>query len=115
MSSDHQYKESKECKRSINDERQIGNLIRFISKLVDNFAPFFDTLKNNKTFIWTNKCEEAFKKLKVYLATSLILTQLEIGETLYLYLVASNKEVSSILIREENDNQKPVYFTGQTL
>ena len=49
-------------------------LTRFISKSADNFAHFFHTLKNNKTFEWTNECEEAFKKLKIYLATPPILT-----------------------------------------
>ena len=49
-------------------------LTRFISRSTDNFTPFFHTLKNNKAFKWTNKCEESFKKLKVYLATSPILT-----------------------------------------
>ena len=52
---------------------RLATLDRFISRLVDNFAPFFHTLKNNKT-MWTNKCKKAFKKLKVYLATPPILT-----------------------------------------
>ena len=72
-------------------------------------------LKNNKIFEWTKECEEAFKKLKIYLATPLILIRPELGETLYLYLAASHKAVSSVLIRVDNDNQKPIYFTSQTL
>ena len=80
-------------------------LARFISRSIDNFAHFFHTLKNNKTFKWTNECEEAFKKLKDYLATSLTLTRPELGETLYICLVASNKAVSLVLIREEDNNQ----------
>ena len=67
-------------------------------------------LKNNKNFAWTNECEESLKKLKLYLATPPILTRPEPGEILYLYLAASHKAVSSILIRENNDNQKSVYF-----
>ena len=94
---------------------RLAALTRFISRSADNLAPFFHTLKNNKTFEWTNECKEAFKKLKVYLATPPILTRPEAGETLYLYLVASQRAVSSVLIREENDVRKPVYFTSQTL
>ena len=94
---------------------KLAALTRFISMLVDKFAPFFYTLKNNKTFEWTNECEEAFTKLKTYLATPPILTRLELGETLYLYLAASHKAISTILIREDNGNQKLVYFTSRTL
>ena len=68
------------------------------------FPLSFIRLKIIKTFEWTNKCEKAFKKLKIYLATPPILTRLEMGETLYLYLVASHKAVSLILIKEDNNN-----------
>ena len=58
--------------QALND--RLAAFTRFISRLIDNFAPFFHVLKNNKTFEWTNKCEEAFKKLKDYLVTLPILT-----------------------------------------
>ena len=87
-------------------------LTRFIFKSTNNFAPLFHSLKKNKTFEWTNECKEAFKKLKIYLATPPILTRPEIGETLYVYLATSHKAVSLVLIREDNNNQKPVYFTS---
>ena len=35
------------------------------------------------------------------------------GEKLYLYLAVSNTAVSSALIREERNVQKPVYYTNQ--
>ena len=35
------------------------------------------------------------------------------GEKLYLYLVVSNNTVSLALIREEENVQKPVYYTSQ--
>ena len=35
------------------------------------------------------------------------------GEKPYLYLVVSNRAVSSALIREEGNVQKPVYYTSQ--
>ena len=36
-----------------------------------------------------------------------------IGEKLYLYLAVSNTVVSSALIKEERNVQKPVYYTSQ--
>ena len=96
--------------QALNDK--LVALTRFIFKLINNFAPFFHVLKNNKAFEWTNKCEEAFKKLKDYLVTLPILTRLEMVEILYLYLDALDKAISLILIKEEKDNQKPIYFTS---
>ena len=54
--------------------RKLAALTQFISRSIDNHASFFNLLKNNKTFEWTNECEEAFKKIKDYLATPPILT-----------------------------------------
>ena len=73
--------------------------------------PFFKVLK--KAFQWTDKCEEALAKLKEYLTKPSLLSPLVMGEKLYLYLAMSNLVVSSTLIREEENVQKPVYFTNQ--
>ena len=54
-------------------------LTQFISKSDDKDAPLFNLLKNNKTFEWTNECEEAFKKLKSYLVTPPILNLIKVG------------------------------------
>lgn len=48
------------------------------------------------------------------MATTPLLTKLAEGE-LYLYLVISPIAVSSILIREEEDEQKLVYYTSKVL
>ena len=73
--------------------------------------PFFKVLK--KAFQWTNDCEEALVKLKEYLTKPPLLSLSVMGEKLYLYLVVSNTTVSSSLIREEENIQKPVYYTSQ--
>ena len=44
--------------------------------------------------------------------TQPILTQLEPGEALYIYLATSDKVVISIPIREEDDMQKFINFTS---
>ena len=58
--------------------------------------------------------KEALAKLKEYLIKPPLLSPLVTGEKLYLYLVVSNTAVSSALIREEENVQKPVYYTSQT-
>ena len=93
--------------------RQVVVLNRFISKTIDKCLPFFKVLK--KAFEWTNECQETFQDLKVYLTTALLLSPSVLGEELYLYLPVSLHAVSSVLIKEEEKVQKPMYYTSWAL
>ena len=73
--------------------------------------PFFKVLK--KAFQWIDECEEALAKLKEYFIKPPLLSPSVMEEKLYLYLAMSNTTVSSTLIREEENVQKPDYYTGQ--
>ncbi|KAL0462031.1 UNVERIFIED_CONTAM: hypothetical protein Slati_0090700 [Sesamum latifolium] len=68
---------------------RIAALSRFISKSAEKSLPFFKTLRKAKTFEW--------------------------GETLYLYLSAAPQAVSSVLIREEDGKQLPIYYVSKVL
>lgn len=92
---------------------RIAALNRFISRSTDKCLPFFKILR--KAFIWSEECEEAFKKLKEYLANPPLLSRPTEGEILYLYLAVSPSAVSSVLVREDSGVQKPVYFTSKAL
>ena len=84
---------------------------KFVSQAIDKCLPFFKVLK--KAFQWTNECEESLTKLKDYLTQLPLLSPSVIGEKLHLYLAISNMAVSSTLIKEEEDVQRPVYYTSQ--
>ncbi|KAL5855075.1 hypothetical protein ACOSQ4_004877 [Xanthoceras sorbifolium] len=45
-------------------------LNRFISKSSKRCHPFFDTLRKNNNFEWTEKCETALQQLKTYIEPS---------------------------------------------
>ncbi|XP_021773363.1 uncharacterized protein LOC110737311 [Chenopodium quinoa] len=55
---------------------KIAALNRFISKSSDKNRAFYEVLKKNKEFKWEQEHDEAFQKLKEYLANSLILSKL---------------------------------------
>jgi hypothetical protein len=74
---------------------------------------FFKVLK--KAFKWTDECQQAFEELKKYLATPLLLSPSKPSEELYLYLVVSPTAVSSALLREEEGQQFPIYYTSRAL
>ena len=90
---------------------KVAALNRFIFRATNKCMPFFKVLK--KAFQWTNEYEEALAKLKEYLIKPPLLSPSVMGEKLYLYLAVSNTAISSALIREERNVQKPVYYTNQ--
>ena len=86
---------------------KVAALNRFVLRATDKCLPFFRTLK--KSFEWTAECQQAFEKLKAYLSSQPLLSPLQPGEEIFLYLVVSPAAVSAALIREEEKVQKPVY------
>ena len=68
-----------------------------------------------KEFEWTNECQQAFKDLKAYLASTPLLSSSKSGEELYLYLAMSPHALNSFLIKEEGNVQKPIYYTSRAL
>ncbi|XP_024018846.1 uncharacterized protein LOC112090267 [Morus notabilis] len=93
----------------------VAALNRFISKATEKCVPFFDALKRSKHFEWTPHCEEAFQKLKEHLGMLLILSKPITNEELSLYLSVSQHAMSSVLIREEEKVQLPVYYVSKRL
>ena len=89
----------------------IAALNRFVSKATDKCLPFFKTLK--QAFHWIDECKVAFQALKDYLSKPPLLSPFVEGEDLFLHLVVSQTAVSSTLIREELQVQRPVYYTSQ--
>lgn len=94
--------------------RRIAALNQFVSKLARRCLPFFQTLRKLKDFQWTGECWREFEELKAYLGTPPVLSKPKPGE-LYLYLTVSPSFVGSMLTREENQIQKPVYYVSRVL
>ncbi|KAJ4764583.1 polyprotein [Rhynchospora pubera] len=94
---------------------RIAALNRFISKSAEVCQPFFQTIRKNKKFQWTVECQDAFERIKEYLATPPTISRPVKGETLYLYVATSETAVSAALIRIEENQQKPVYFVSRIL
>ena len=90
---------------------KVAALNKFISQAIAKCLPFFKVLK--RAFQWTNKCEETLTKLRDYLTQLPLLSPSVIEEKLHLYLAISNTVVSSALIKEEEDVQRPMYYTSQ--
>ena len=90
-------------------------LNRFISRSSDKCYLFYNVLKKNKGFNWTDEHEAALQDLKTYLAQPPLLSKPTAGETLQLYLAVSSKAVSAVLSREAENQQLPVYYVSKSL
>ncbi|KAL0416159.1 UNVERIFIED_CONTAM: Ribonuclease HI [Sesamum latifolium] len=58
---------------------------------------------------------QAFEDLKTYLAKLPLLVKPVPGDTLYLYLSSTSQAISSVLVREEESNQTPIYYVSKVL
>ncbi|KAL2231768.1 UNVERIFIED_CONTAM: Gag-Pol polyprotein [Sesamum indicum] len=94
---------------------KIASLSRFISRSADRSLPFFKVLRKPKNFTWTLECDQALQELKEYLTKTPLLANPKEGEILFLYLGVSEIAVSSVLVREEANNQNPIYYVSKML
>ncbi|KAI3719999.1 hypothetical protein L6452_20906 [Arctium lappa] len=94
---------------------RVAALNRFISRSSDRCHLFYNVLRKNKGFEWTDKHEEALQQLKKYMMSPPFLSKPEQGEVLQLYLAVSNNSVSAVLIRETDGRQLPIYYVSKTL
>ncbi|GAU35844.1 hypothetical protein TSUD_63330 [Trifolium subterraneum] len=92
---------------------RIAALSRFFSCAGEKAFHFFATLKSGERFTWSDKCEEAFQQLKVFLASPPILTRPQLGCPLYLYLDVSENSMSSALVQDIKGEERPVYFVSR--
>ena len=92
---------------------RIATLSRFVSKASDKCQPFFQVLK--KSFRWDTHCEEEFSALKTYLSSPPILVSPFKGELLTLYLAVSDFSTSTVLIKDKDQVQHPIYYCSQAL
>ncbi|KAM2574826.1 hypothetical protein TB2_006730 [Malus domestica] len=94
----------------------MATLTRFISKATDRCAHFFKALKGSKKYItWTDECAKAFKNLKDYMSKAHLLSKPEVGDTLIIYLSVSASAVSFVLIRNDGNVERHVYYASKAL
>ncbi|XP_074342752.1 uncharacterized protein LOC141680421 [Apium graveolens] len=72
---------------------------------------FFKAFKvEGKYFVWTPKCEEAFRKIKEQAGNPAMLSKPLDEESLILYLAVLEYSISAVLVREEDVQQSPAYY-----
>jgi len=94
---------------------RMAALSRFVSVSGEKGHPYFQCLKRNNRFVWTKKCEEAFIKLKEYLASPPVLCKPQAATPLRLYFSITERAISGVLVQDQDQVQKPIYFVSKVL
>ena len=77
--------------------------------------PFFLLMNKWKGFEWTEECALAFQQLKEYLSRPPIMSSPLTDEVLFSYIAVAPHAVSLVLIRIDNEIQRPVYYISKSL
>jgi len=94
---------------------RMAALSRFVSAGGHKGHPYFQCLRRNSRFIWTHECEEAFVELKRYMANPPVLCKPELSIPLCLYFAVTEKAISPVLLQEQDQVQRPIYFVSKVL
>ncbi|XP_057419037.1 uncharacterized protein LOC130713272 [Lotus japonicus] len=94
---------------------RITALARFLPCYGNKSAPFFQCLRKNKAFQWTEECEAAFQSLKEHLSKPPILSKPVPGISLSIFISISDSAVSSVLLQELKDDLRIIYFVSHAL
>ena len=92
----------------------VAALNQFISKSFDKCRSFFELFPKNTKFSWNKECKLAIQQFKQNLTRPPLLSTPDDGELLYVYLAVSEHAVSSVLLREVDGQQHPIYFVSKT-
>lgn len=82
---------------------------------MDRCLLFYKLLKGNRKFEWNKECDYALSELKAYINEPPVLSKLVSGKVLFLYVATSEHAVSRVLVRQENNEQKPIYYVSRSL
>ncbi|CAA0839165.1 Unknown protein, partial [Striga hermonthica] len=94
---------------------RLAGLSRFIARAAERSFPFFRTLRKGARFEWSPQAQEAFDKMKEFLASLPLLTKPDPTDVLILYLSVGEVAISSVLLKEDGGGQQPIYYVSKLL
>ncbi|KAJ9542341.1 hypothetical protein OSB04_028847 [Centaurea solstitialis] len=80
---------------------RVAALTRFISRSSDKCHLFYNVIRKNQGFLWTDEHEKALQKLKQYMTSPPLLTKPVEGESLQLYLARGRSTAMTNLLSKK--------------
>ena len=99
----------------------LASLSRFVSRLGERALPLYQLMKKTTEFDWTPQADEAFRDLKRMLSTAPILAAPAAKEPMMMYVAATTRVVSVVLVVERLEEgkvqpvQRPAYYLSEVL
>jgi hypothetical protein len=99
----------------------LASLSRFVSRLGEKVVPLYQLMKKTDHFVWSQCADEAFNDLKRALSTVPILAVSAPREPMLLYIAATPRVVSVVIVVERTEEgkelpvQRPVYYLSEVL
>jgi hypothetical protein len=97
------------------------SLSRFVSRLGKKAMPLYQLMKKTDHFIWSQRADDAFNDLKRALSTTLILAAPAPREPMLLYIAATPRVISIVIVVERTEEGKElpvqhlVYYLSEVL
>jgi hypothetical protein len=101
--------------------RCLGSLSQFISWLGEKAMPLYQLMKKMDHFVWSQRTDDAFNDLKRAVSTAPILAAPAPREPMLLYVVATPRVISIVIVVECTEEgkelpiQRPVYYLSEVL
>jgi hypothetical protein len=99
----------------------VAAVSRFISRLGEKALPLYKLMKKSDEFVWTDEADAVLKDLKRVLSTAPVLAAPEDQEPMLLYMAATNRVVSIVIVIERKEEaqeygiQRLVYYVSEVL
>ena len=81
--------------------------------------PLYQLMKKSEAFCWSPQADAAFHDLKKMLGSAPILASPMPKEPMLLYIAATNRVVSAVIVVERDEGsdkvQRPVYYLSEVL
>jgi hypothetical protein len=108
-----------ELAQCLNDVQKFTGCLASSSRLGEKALPLYALMKKSDTFVWTSQADAAFNELKKMLATAPVLASPLPKEPMLLYIAATNRVVSVMVLVEREEEgkivQRPVYYLSEVL
>ena len=105
--------------KTVREVRSFIGMCSYYRRFIDHFSdiaePLTQLTRKNAKFLWSDKCQTAFDKLKVALCEAPILAHPDLSKPYKLYTDASLKAVGAVLTQECSDGERVVQYVSKQL
>jgi hypothetical protein len=84
----------------------LASLSQFVSRLEEKAMPLYRLMKKTNHFVWSQRADDAFNDLKRALSTAPILAAPAPREPMLLYIVATPRVISVVIMVEHTEEGK---------